>query len=207
MSYMKGTLKKKKKIDFTDMINKATNIIQKNLYKSSYKYIIIDEYQDISKGEFQLIKSLLEQKPSTKIFCVGDDWQSIYAFKGCDVDFFTNFKEYFKLSRGDYERVTRKSFIECTYRFDNQLIDLSSEFILKNPNQIPKNLKSVSQSEEVPYSICKYSSKKKTQVEALKDIAKKSKRKNVSVLILFRYNFEIENLDKSFLRKKDKERY
>jgi DNA helicase-4 len=61
-------LKEKEEIDFSDMINKATKIITTNQYTSAYDYIIIDEFQDISKSRYQLIKALLDKKPSTKLF-------------------------------------------------------------------------------------------------------------------------------------------
>jgi DNA helicase-4 len=191
-------LSEKEEIDFSDMINNATTLIQDNLYQSPYDYIIIDEYQDISNARFQLIKSLLDQKPSTKLFCVGDDWQSIYRFAGSDIGLFTNFEEHFKSSSvANYSRVTQTSFIEYTYRFDNQLIGLSSNFILKNPNQISKKLKSHHKSEEVPYSIFKHSDPDRKGKNlhlalryALVDIAKKSKNNNSSVLLLGRYDFE-----------------
>ena len=188
-------------IDFSDMINNATKVIQDNLYQSQYDYIIIDEYQDISKARFQLIKSLLDQKPSTKLFCVGDDWQSIYRFTGSDIGLFTNFEKHFKSSTvTNYSRVTQTSFIEYTYRFDNQLINLSSNFILKNPNQISKKLKSHHKSEEVPYSIFKYSDPERKSIElhlalrsALDHIAEKSENNDASVLLLGRYDFERRN--------------
>ncbi|WP_400073477.1 UvrD-helicase domain-containing protein [Zobellia russellii] len=201
-------LSEEEEIDFSDMINNATDIIQDNLYQSPYDYIIIDEYQDISKARFQLIKSLLDQKPSTKLFCVGDDWQSIYRFAGSDIGLFTNFEKHFKSSTvKDYNRVTQTSFIEYTYRFDNQLIDLSSNFILKNPNQISKKLKSHHKSEKVPYSIFKHSDPDRKSKNlhlalrgALVDIAKKSDNEDVSVLLLGRYDFERKNfINGSFL--------
>jgi DNA helicase-4 len=194
-------LLEEKEIDFSDMINNATELIQTNLYQSSYDYIIIDEYQDISKARFQLIKSLLDQKPNTKLFCVGDDWQSIYRFAGSDIGLFTNFEENFKSSPiKDYRRVTQKSFIENTYRFDNQLIDLSSNFILKNPNQISKNLKSHFKSDDSPYTIFKYSDPERkgnnlnlALNDAFSNIYDKSKNKEESVLLLGRYDFERRN--------------
>jgi len=194
-------LSEEEEIDFSDMINNATEVIQDNLFQSPYDYIIIDEYQDISMARFQLIKSLLDQKPSTKFFCVGDDWQSIYRFAGSDIGLFTNFEKHFKSSTvPNYRRVTQTSFIEYTYRFDNQLIDLSSNFILKNPNQISKELKSHHQSEKVPFSIYKYSDPDRKSKNlhlalrsALVSIAEKSENNDASVLLLGRYDFERRN--------------
>ena len=71
-------------IDFNDMINLSTNCIKENLFIHNYKYVIVDEYQDISHGRFNLLMSLKNQK-FYKLFCVGDDWQSIYRFSGSDI--------------------------------------------------------------------------------------------------------------------------
>jgi len=200
--YYQDYLVEKDEIDFSDMINNATDIIQTNQYQSQYDYIIIDEYQDISKGRFELIKALLNQKPNTKLFCVGDDWQSIYRFAGSDIGLFTNFEGNFKSSMIDgYNRKTTDSFIEYTYRFKNKMIELSSNFILKNPNQISKSLKSHSNTENSPYTIYKYSDPVRTSEnlhlalkKSLVDIYNKSRNEETTVLILGRYDFERKNL-------------
>lgn len=125
-------LKKNELIDFNDMINKATSYIDNNSYLSNYKYIIVDEFQDISFGRYQLLKALKSQNINTKLFAVGDDWQSIYRFTGSDITLFNNFEKYFGF--------TNTSKIETTYRFGQPMIDVSGKFIMKNPSQIKKNL-------------------------------------------------------------------
>lgn len=204
-------LKEKEEIDFSDMINIATKTVTSNQYTSAYDYIIIDEFQDISKSRYQLIKALLDQKPSTKLFCVGDDWQSIYRFAGSDIGIFTGFEKCFKTSTlKDFTRKTNRSIIEQTYRFDNKLIDVSSNFILKNPKQIVKTLKSNKQSDVEAITFHKYNDadkKGKYQHIALKQalisIIKSSTAEKNSVLLLGRYDFERKNLDNlDFISKK-----
>lgn len=198
-------LKENNEIDFSDMINMATTLISNSQFSSAYKYIIIDEFQDISQSRYQLIKALLDQKSNTKLFCVGDDWQSIYRFAGSDIGVFTGFSEYFETSTiKDFKRKTNKSYIEHTYRFDNKLIDLSSNFILKNPNQIEKSLKSNKQSKLYPLTIHKYNDAERNGNEAYKVlnkaldvINKKEKDKKVSILLLGRYDFEKRIIDDS----------
>ena len=197
-------LKEKEEIDFSDMINIATKTITTNEYTSDYDYIIIDEFQDISKSRYQLIKALLDQKPSTKLFCVGDDWQSIYRFAGSDIGIFTGFEEYFKTSTlKDFNRKTNKANIEQTYRFDNKLIDVSSNFILKNPNQIVKSLKSNKQSDVEAITFHKYNDadKKGTNQhialdKAFKEIIKSNPKSKTSILFLGRYEFDYKALTK-----------
>ena len=120
-------------IDFNDMINLSTNCIKENLFIHNYKYVIVDEYQDISHGRFNLLMSLRNQK-FYKLFCVGDDWQSIYRFSGSDISLITNYEKYVGSSY-----ITR---IENTYRFSSFIADISSKFIMKNPNQIKKKVNS-----------------------------------------------------------------
>ena len=81
-------------IDFDDMIIKATEVVQKYGVKNNYKYIIIDEYQDSSLVRFNLIKSIID-KTSASLFVVGDDFQSIYKFAGCDLNVMLKFRSYF----------------------------------------------------------------------------------------------------------------
>lgn len=193
-------------IDFSDMINKATESVVSNSFISNFDYIIIDEFQDISLSRYHLIKSLIDQKPNTKLFCVGDDWQSIYRFAGSDIGIFTGFAEYFKSSTiPNFERKTQTSYIEYTYRFDNKLIELSSNFILKNPNQIEKSLKSHKHSNETPYTIYQYSDadRKGTYLyqaleKALIDINTKEKNLSTNILLIGRYDFERNNFENSF---------
>jgi len=119
-------------IDFNDMINKATEYIEEGRYRSPYTHILVDEFQDISYSRYRLLRALLDQNPSARLFCVGDDWQSIYRFNGGDVSIMTEFERYF-----DPCEVLP---LDRTFRFDDRLCEFSTRFILKNPNQIRKHL-------------------------------------------------------------------
>lgn len=184
-------------VDFDDMINMATDYVESNMFMSSYDYIIIDEYQDISFSRYMLIKSLIEQSPSTKLFCVGDDWQSIYRFAGSDIGLFTSFEDHFSSDKSHgVERKTEKTLIERTYRFDNQLIKVSSRFISKNPNQIKKELIGNRLSNKKPYTVISYSDPERkweniSEVlkQALDEIDKESPE-GATVLLTGRYSFD-----------------
>ena len=84
-------------IDFSDMINVAVDYLKDNkeFYKNKYDHILIDEYQDISTQRYEMIKELMNKNKRCKLFCVGDDWQSIMGFAGSNLDFFINFDKYF----------------------------------------------------------------------------------------------------------------
>ena len=131
--YYQSRLIENKSIDFADMINLAKKHVEESGISSNYKYIIIDEYQDIGMDRYKLIKAIIE-KTSARLMCVGDDWQSIYRFAGSDASLFTSFANYW----GE----TQVSKIENTYRNSQELINIASSFIMKNYSQIPKLLRS-----------------------------------------------------------------
>ena len=119
-------------IDFDDMIIKSIDCVKNSNLK--YKYIIIDEFQDTSKVRFDLIKEIIKYTGSS-LFVVGDDWQSIYRFSGCDLDLFVNL--------GKYMNNVSYHTLKYTYRNSNELIYVSSNFIMKNKKQLRKNILSI----------------------------------------------------------------
>ena len=141
-SELKSTLK----VDFNDMINYATKIIKNNGYIKPYKYIIIDEYQDTSYTKYLLIKEI-KKVTNAKLFVVGDDFQSIYRFTGCNLDIFLKFKKYY-----GYSKIIK---IVNTYRNSNELINIAGKFIMKNKKQLKKRLisnKNINKPIEIIYS-------------------------------------------------------
>ncbi|MBD5318414.1 MAG: UvrD-helicase domain-containing protein [Bacteroides sp.] len=129
-------LEQSDKIDFTDAILEATNICKSSAFPR-YDYIIVDEFQDISIDRYNFLMALRTCNPMTKLYCVGDDWQSIYRFSGSDMALFNRFSEYFG--------PTEINRIETTYRFGEPLVSMSSQFIQRNRTQIPKNIHPFSQ--------------------------------------------------------------
>ena len=121
-------------IDFEDMINDSARLIKDAKLTDkqiNLKYIIVDEYQDISRQRFNLTKEL-SNLCDAKIIAVGDDWQSIFAYAGSDISLFTKFKEIFGYGL--------ELSITNTYRNAQELINIAGGFIQKNQNQIRKTL-------------------------------------------------------------------
>ena len=81
-------LKEHNEIDFSDMINMATTLISNTQFSSPFKYIIIDEFQDINDVQLDIIKEL--NKFSIMTYLVGDDLQNIYAFRGSNNSIINN---------------------------------------------------------------------------------------------------------------------
>lgn len=172
-------LKEHEEIDFNDMINLSAQYVQQDKFRSPYKYVIVDEYQDISKARFKLLKNLRQSK-DYDLFCVGDDWQSIYRFAGSDIGYILNFEKHWG--------ATEISKIENTYRFSQKLIEISSRFVMRNPAQIKKTIRGKSDEAVFPLEeISGYNEKYaiKFMVEKLNDLPKES-----SVFFIGRYSFD-----------------
>lgn len=178
-------------IDFSDMITDATQKIISGCELKPYKYVIVDEYQDISKSRFHFLKAIVE-KTKAKLFCVGDDWQSIFRFAGSDISLFTEFEKHFGF--------TKILKIEKTYRNSQNLIDEASRFILKNPRQLKKELKS---DKKLDYPLvfwgCDDEIKTPLQYAINKIVSEFGV--NASILLLGRTNYDIELAKKTGLFK------
>lgn len=199
-SYYQEYLDMHQQIDFNDMINESSKLIKKYGLKKHYRYILVDEYQDTTYTNYNLIKSL-QDKTDAHLTVVGDDWQSIYGFRGTNIEFFSHFEEYFE----NPQRI----FIEKTYRNPQELIDIAGSFIMKNPKQIRKSLKSpknLKKPVKIIYPQKNPIEKREMIYNLIKDLSKKSE----DVLILGRTNNNINqfikhrNLVKKGNLKKDK---
>ena len=205
-------LKERGAVDFEDMINDSAKILQEQQdmgEKLNFKYIIIDEYQDISRQRFDLARAL-SQICDAKIIAVGDDWQSIYAYAGSDITLFTHFAEI--MGYGEELKITK------TYRNSQEVIDIAGSFIQKNSSQIKKSLISPKHI-DFPIIIESYSEdgdkkdlegkggKFFLQAQAVERCigqimeanAQEGKPANSSILLIGRYGFDAFNLSRSGL--------
>ena len=193
--YYQNKIHSEYKIDFQDMIHYAYLNMEKLKENTSlkYNYVIIDEYQDISYQRFSFIRKISELFNS-KVVAVGDDWQTIYSFSGSDIDLFTRFSEIMGYSS--------ETQITNTYRNSQELIDLAGDFILKNKYQLEKYLHSKKHLNK-PVRLVNYNynlkednlSQKLTELLVYLD----SKYKDNSILLLSRFNSELDNLLESNL--------
>lgn len=196
-------LSDKNLIDFEDMINKVYKIMPKAKEKDlgvDYKYIIIDEYQDVSIQRFNLTKRI-SKLFSANIIAVGDDYQSIFGFSGSRIDLMTDFKSYLE----DAKQIP----ITNVYRNSQELIDIATNFINKNNNQIKKKLSSVKRLDN-PVEIFIYDDSNYLETNSNKSILVDeiidkiyNKDNNSKVLLLERYNNDIETIlcNNLFVRK------
>lgn len=125
-------LKVNNEVDFHDLIIKAIEYIETGKYIPRYKYIIVDEFQDVTPALGELLKALRDHRNGARLFCVGDDWQSIYRFTGADVSLMQNIEVFFGYAA--------RKFLKTSYRLNNCIAHVSSKFIQKNPKQIKKEI-------------------------------------------------------------------
>lgn len=198
-------------VDFEDMINESARIlteVKEMKQKLDFKYIIVDEYQDISRQRFDLTKALSEVTDA-KIIAVGDDWQSIYAFSGSDITLFTKFAE-----KMGYAKMLK---IVKTYRNSQDVIDIAGSFIQRNTEQISKQLISPKRIDD-PVIIYTYDSTSKgrdgnrrsganyalslaveTALGKILEYKAKEKKAPGPILLLGRFGFDGDNLERSGL--------
>ncbi len=120
-------------IDFHDMINRATDLVEEGRYRSPFGYILVDEFQDISPSRARLLKALLDSSPGAQLFAVGDDWQAIYRFGGSDFAVMREFEDHF----GAFERID----LATTFRCADRIAVVATDFVLRNPAQIRKTVR------------------------------------------------------------------
>ena len=180
-------------IDFTDAIIKATYLCNKGNCPD-YDYILVDEFQDISMDRYRFLQALRRKEPLTKLFCVGDDWQSIYRFTGSDMALFRSFSQFFGY--------TKKCLMETTYRFGEPAIEESSKFILANPGQESKEVHSFKSDLETKLDFVPTNNRLNVS-EKIKEIVDQLPL-DADILLLGRYSFDVEVLKDSDLRIVDK---
>ena len=177
------TLAQSGQIDFHDMIARATEHVEAGRYRSPFGYILVDEFQDISPDRARLLKALIDRSPGAQLFAVGDDWQAIFRFAGSDIGIMREFSQHF----GDSERLS----LETTFRCTDRIAEVATNFILRNPAQIQKTVRSIHRAEGPCVHVGLPGEQKLSLLkEALDRIAEDAtKHEEISsVLLLGRYN-------------------
>ena len=123
-----------KKLNFHGMIENCYKLLNKDKevlkkYQNKYKYILVDEFQDINNEQYKILKLICKSK---NIFVVGDDDQSIYKFRGSNPSIIRDFKKDYK----NYKLI----ILNENYRCPNNIVKFSKKIIDKNKDRIKKNL-------------------------------------------------------------------
>ena len=172
-------LAKDNAVDFHDLINFASSQAREGRWKSPYKYVLVDEFQDISKGRMALLQAI--NGKDVAYFLVGDDWQSIYRFAGSDVGLVRNC--------GAYLGHVQERQLAQTFRFGQGILGPSTAFIRENPEQTQRTLQPNKRAEDDGVTIVYNDNPAEGLQQSFQDIEKKAKIKNPSVMVLGRYGW------------------
>ena len=120
-------------IDFDDMIIRAINVVAEGGYAPHWRYVLVDEFQDISSARMEFVKTILEKCSHPSLTVVGDDWQAIYRFSGGKLELTTRFDE--------LVGSCTSTILQKTFRYNNSIAKTAGQFIMENPEQKRKNIK------------------------------------------------------------------
>lgn len=178
------------RIDFEDMIVRAAEHVEAGRYKSPYRHLLVDEFQDISEGRARLLKALKAQHDDARLFAVGDDWQSIYRFTGSDIHLMRDFGHEFGGAFAGKRDVHRNVDLGRTFRSVDKIALPARRFVLQNPSQIEKKVVTASSSDEPAIKVRHYERRQHDAAlrETLDELAQAA-AKETSVLLLGRYHF------------------
>ncbi len=129
-------------LDFNDLISRSISLLKNykdiaKKYRSQFQYVLVDEFQDVNNLQVELVKLLLAKE--AQLFCVGDDWQSIYGFRGSNVDYIIDFEKHFTPSK-----VIK---LNLNYRSTQHIVGASNEIIKNNKHKVEKEILASKQSE------------------------------------------------------------
>ena len=190
------------RIDFEDMILRAAGYAETGQYRSPFRHILVDEFQDISQSRARLVKALKNQHADARIFAVGDDWQSIFRFAGSDIHLMRHFGREFGGNFDGEAGVHRTVDLGRTFRSVDQIAFAARTFVLRNPAQIQKKIVPAGTATEPAIKIVPVSKNEegRTLSEVLAGLPAQG-AKPVTVLLLGRYRFlepDLQDLRRRF---------
>lgn len=133
-------------VDYQDMLTIAAETIRghREVYADQFDHVVVDEFQDTSGVGFELIDLLTGPNVDSHLFCVGDDWQSIYSFRGAEVKQFVNLADRI----GPPEPIVTR--LTTNYRCPPTVVEASNRLIRENPTQIDKTVEPASDDDTTP---------------------------------------------------------
>ena len=181
-------------IDFDDMIIRAISAVNNGQYVPKWKYILVDEFQDISTSRMSFVESIVNKGPNPSLTVVGDDWQSIYRFSGGRLELTTRFQ--------DLVGPHSLTKLQKTFRYNNSIADIAGKFVMKNPEQYRKSIETHDIVDESQvYLFDDKPGEEKGIYKRVSEIVRKIREKDPqgSIAVIARYNYLLEDTSK-FLR-------
>ncbi len=192
-------LKENNSMDFDDLLLKPIELFSNHQrilskYRGQFKYILVDEYQDTNKAQYELLKLLTSSR--IKICVVGDDAQSIYGWRGAEIKNMLNFEK-------DFSKA--KTFrLEQNYRSTGNILKAADSIIKNNSDQIVKTLWTENNDGE-ELSLIRCTDEKDEAFQIAKQIKKEitSRKKSLNeIAILYRINSQSRALEEALRREK-----
>ena len=189
-----------REIDFAEMIRRASGYLKSGRLQPTFTHVLVDEFQDISGSRAELMMLLARSRPDATLFCVGDDWQSIYRFAGSDIRFTSEFTKL--VGPGSTTRLDR------TFRFNDQIGKVAADFVMRNPAQVRKEIASATSVPSPAVSLVRTAEPIRGVEQVLESIDARAAADQVryTVYVLARYWHELEPID-SALRSQLSERF
>jgi DNA helicase-4 len=191
-------LKENDMMDFTDMINCALQVVKHDSQTPRYSHILIDEFQDITDPQLELVKRLLDDGPDSTLFCVGDDRQNIFSFAGSNIYNILQFDDAFPYSE--------KTTLSTNYRCPKNIVEASDSIANLNKHQLARRVASASNAQH-PLRLVEMSgsgalpSYEDWEFQTAKSLLEqllKSKKPDEEVMVLSRTNQPLDRLKLEF---------
>jgi DNA helicase-4 len=194
-------LRASNEVDFNDMINEAASCLAGGRFASPYKYVLVDEFQDMSLARANLLRALLRCREDANVFCVGDDWQSIFRFTGSDIRLTSQFGEQF-----GHARIVA---LDLTFRFNDKISDFASTFVMKNQAQMKKTIRTLRKEERPAITLVQHAgTSNEAAIQKCLDEIDKRAKPGEEVYFLGRYTFNnpaiLDELKRAYPRLKFK---
>lgn len=179
-------------VDFAEMIRRATRYVKEGRVRSPYSHLLVDEFQDISGPRAELVLALARSRSGSSVFCVGDDWQSIYRFAGSDIRYTSLFEQ--RVGCGTTTALDR------TFRFNDQIGAVASRFVMRNPEQVRKEITSQASVSGPAVSLVRTADPSLALEAVLGRIQgwAKQRASAFSVYVLARYWYQLESLERAY---------
>ncbi|ONI37991.1 hypothetical protein AN639_04055 [Candidatus Epulonipiscium fishelsonii] len=183
--------------DFDDMLYECYKELRdnehiKDRFRDKYKYVLIDEFQDINRVQFETIKFLIEH--NNNIFVVGDDDQTIYQFRGAKPEFLLQFEDHFPN--------TNKVILDINYRCEPNIIKYSNNLISVNKSRFNKKMKPHKTGHELPKIVKCTDAKQQSLLIAKKiEFFKSEGYDLIDMAVIYRSNVQASSIVETFLRK------
>lgn len=184
-------------LDFDDLIMKTVNLLTSNQavrqrWQDQFKYVMIDEYQDTNTAQYRLVKLLTNSNQNIAV--VGDDWQSIYSWRGADFRNILNFEN-------DYQKVTVIK-LEQNYRSTKAILEAAHAIITKNQQRSDKKLWTA-ESSGLPVQILETQSERaeaEAIIRRIEQARQLGKRGYKDCAVLYRTNAQSRAIEEMFIR-------